>query len=710
MATLTVGSGGGFDYSTVAAAIAASADGDVIQVQAGTYTNDFATITTSITIEGVGGMVNLVATQPPPNLQAILTIGTPGGPGPNVTLNNMAFSGASIDNSDGGNGAGIRYKSGNLTLDHTYFHDNQEGLLADADPAGTITIRNSEFGNNGNPNPPPGVEHNLYIGAIQQLTIDNSYFYNPIVGHNIKSRAANTTIENSRIDDPNGTGSYEIDLPNGGVAVIKNNIIEKGANAQNPNFIAYGEEGLTHPTNSLSVTGNTALNDHGSSATFVANSTTTPVSVTDNTLYGLTSGQVASGPVTTPENNTLVAQSSEPALDTSAPYLPVLPFTFACFAAGTRIMTTVGYVAVEALRPGHQALVAGTPQEAVRTRPVVWIGHRLIDLTRHPDPDLVRPIRIAANAFSDNEPLRDLLVSPDHAIAVGGLLIPARLLLNGATITRDTHRRTIRYFHIELDRHDILFADGLPAESYLDCGNRGVFENAEAPLELHPDLSAAHDQARRGTFSCAPFATDVARVSPVWAKLAQRAVQRGHTISAPVTTDDPALCLLVDGRVRPPASHGEHHYVFTLSACTHDVRLLSRSTKPCNLTPWVDDQRSLGVAVKRIVSSGKAGVIEIPVDAPFLTDGWWDAERNNATIWRWTNGQARLPLPPGVTEIKIHLAGGHPYLLPAGTTEDRQANVALNSETQPGIPFAVKLLPDDPPVSPIIADRPIVPD
>ena len=170
--------------------------------------------------------------------------------------------------------------------------------------------------------------------------------------------------------------------------MIENNVIEKGANAQNENFVAYGEEGLTYTNNSLSVTGNTVLNDHGADATFVDNSTTTPVSVTDNTLYGLTAGQVASGPVTSPESNTFEPQSGEPALDASAPYLPVLPFSFACFAAGTRIMTTDGYVPVEALRPGQQAIVAGPQQGAVRTRPIVWIGHRYIDLTRHPERGL----------------------------------------------------------------------------------------------------------------------------------------------------------------------------------------------------------------------------------------------------------------------------------------------------------------------------------
>ena len=142
MTTLTVGSG--LEYATLASAIAASQDGDVIKVQAGTYTNDFATITTNITVEGVGGMVNLVATQPPSNRKGILTIGAGGSTGPNVTLDNISFSGAVISNGDGGNAAGIRYQSGNLILNNTYFHDNQNGLLADADPTGTITINNSE--------------------------------------------------------------------------------------------------------------------------------------------------------------------------------------------------------------------------------------------------------------------------------------------------------------------------------------------------------------------------------------------------------------------------------------------------------------------------------------------------------------------------------------------------------------------------------------
>ena len=92
--------GVGQEFATLSAAIAAAANGTIIYVGAGTYTNDFATVTSSISIIGVGGMVNLVATIPPPNLKGILTVDN------NVTIENVSFSGAAIDAADGGNGAG----------------------------------------------------------------------------------------------------------------------------------------------------------------------------------------------------------------------------------------------------------------------------------------------------------------------------------------------------------------------------------------------------------------------------------------------------------------------------------------------------------------------------------------------------------------------------------------------------------------------------
>jgi hypothetical protein len=669
MATLTVGAGSGFEFSTLASAVAASQDGDVIQVQAGTYTNDFAAITTSITIEGVGGMVNLVATAQPLQEKGILIIGVDGTTGPDVTLDNISFSGAAISDADGGNGAGIRYQSGNLTLNNCDFFDNQDGLLGDADSTGTITINNTEFSGNGNANPPStGDEHNLYVGAIQQLTIDNSYFTDPITGHDIKSRAANTTIENSRIDDPNGSGSLEIDLPNGGNAVIENNVLEKGPGAQNAVFISSGEEGNLYASSSLTISGNTFINDYGSGATAVVNDTSGGAIINSNTAYGLTSGQLVSGPAASTTNNTYEPQASEPALDTSAPYLPVIPFSFACFVAGTRILTDDGKVPVETLRVGQQVVVV-RPDGMRAVQSIRWIGHRSIDLTRHANPRHAMPIRIRADAFADGEPARDLLVSPDHAIYVGGLLIPARLLLNGGSIVREDSLRTVRYFHVELDRHDILLAEGLPTESYLDTGNRGVFENADVPMVLHPDLTGDDEQVRRESLSCAPFAADAERVKPVWWRLAIRAGQLGYAIAEPATTSDPALHLMVDGRACWPIAMADDRHIFVLPRSVTSIRVVSHVTAPCDVAPWIEDRRGLGVAVGRVVFTGPAGRFEIAMDHPSLADGWWAAERDDSKLWRWTDGSAGLPLPPDVSMVDIHLAGANTYL--RATVSDR---------------------------------------
>ena len=98
-----------------------------------------------------------------------------------------------------------------------------------------------------------GITHNLYVNEIALLTITDSYFHDVNMpglqasdpaGHEIKSRAEDTVITNSRIFDLNSGASYSIDLPNGGNATITNNVIEQGPNTQNPYIIAYGEEAI----------------------------------------------------------------------------------------------------------------------------------------------------------------------------------------------------------------------------------------------------------------------------------------------------------------------------------------------------------------------------------------------------------------------------------------------------------------------------------
>ena len=203
-------------------------------MQAGIYTNDFVSIFKNLTLQAVGGVVQMVATVDPPNGKAIID---EGGAGIAVTINGFDISGAVVPD---GNGAAVRYEGGSLTLNNDYFHNNQEGMLAAADPNGTITINNSEFAFNGAGD---GLTHNLYVNDIALLTITDSYFHDAMVGHEIKSRAEDTVITDSRIFDNLGTASYSIDLPNGGNATITNNVIEQGPNTQNPYIIAYGEEG-----------------------------------------------------------------------------------------------------------------------------------------------------------------------------------------------------------------------------------------------------------------------------------------------------------------------------------------------------------------------------------------------------------------------------------------------------------------------------------
>lgn len=247
MATLTVGLGQ--QFSTIKSAVAASKDGDVVQVQAGTYINDFTEINTKITLQGMGGMVKMIGLGWSPNDKGILIVNT------DVTIDHFEFAGASVGS---GNGAGIRYQGGNLTVTNSYFHDNENGILANPAPNGSITIRNSEFNANGFGD---GYTHNLYVTEVGKLTISDSYFHDAVVGHEIKSRAAETTITNTRVYDNDSSASYSIDLPNGGHAVLTNNIIQQGPNSQNTNIISFGVEGNLHPNSTLTMTNNIVVND-----------------------------------------------------------------------------------------------------------------------------------------------------------------------------------------------------------------------------------------------------------------------------------------------------------------------------------------------------------------------------------------------------------------------------------------------------------------
>lgn len=302
--TITVGAGK--QYATLAAAVAAAHDGDVIGVAAGTYVNDFATVNAKISIIGLGGMANFVATGLIPNGKGILVSNT------DLTIDHLSFSGAAVADA---NGAGIRYQGGNLVVKNSYFHDNENGILANAS-SGTITIENSEFSHNGRGD---GYTHGIYVNKIANLTITDSYFHDALVGHEIKSRAQETVITNSRIfDGPAGTASYSIDLPNGGKATLSGNVIEQGPHSDNPAIVHFGGEGTPYAGSSLVMTGNEVVNHLSSgSASMLLNQTAFAASISGTAVYGLAAGQLASGPAAIAATTYLPA---DPPLDTSSPW------------------------------------------------------------------------------------------------------------------------------------------------------------------------------------------------------------------------------------------------------------------------------------------------------------------------------------------------------------------------------------------------------
>ena len=185
----------------------------------------------------------------------------------------------------------------------------------------------------------------------------------------------------------------------------------------------------------------------------------------------------------------------------------------ACYAAGTRIRTETGEVAVETIKPGD--VVAA---HFSGLAPVIWVGHRHVDCRRHPDPEKVWPVRVAAHAFGPRLPARDLFLSPDHAIFVDDVLIPIKQLINGVTI-KQVPTGSVVYYHVELAQHDVLLAENLPAESYLENGDRSAFDNGGGVTALHPDFAANRWEA----LGCAPMVLVGAALQAVKTRLDRRA-------------------------------------------------------------------------------------------------------------------------------------------------------------------------------------------
>jgi len=268
--TLNVYQGGGGDYTSLSAAVAAAnadknlANDYTIQLAPGTYTNDFAeTILRPMSIFGAGAAQTILqVTMPLTNGKGILLTTA------SLYVKGLTFTGAAISNALGGNGAGIRDQitgAGTLRVEDSVFRGNQEGILTGgSNNQEQVIVKNSQFLDNGNTtrNPETGQEHGIYVNDAASVLIDGSLFCGTVgQGHNIKVRSLQTTISNVRSYEgaatPECTGvgdaSRGIDLPNGGVVTLTNVDLFQGNFSPNHQLIEFGAEGLPYAVNSLAL-------------------------------------------------------------------------------------------------------------------------------------------------------------------------------------------------------------------------------------------------------------------------------------------------------------------------------------------------------------------------------------------------------------------------------------------------------------------------
>jgi autotransporter passenger strand-loop-strand repeat protein len=195
--------------------------------------------------------------------------------------------------------------------------------------------------------------------------------------------------------------------------------------------------------------------------------------------------------------------------------------TTPCYCRGTRILTDHGEIPVEQLKIGDLLVT-----HAGEVRPIRWIGMRSYGGPFAMGNRDVLPVCIRESAIADNVPKRDLWVSPQHAMYLGGVLVPARILVNGTSIAQPKRAQPVEYFHLELETHDVIVAEGALSETYLDDGNRAMFFNAATYRELYP---AAID---RPAGYCAPRLEDGFEVEAIRRGLALRAAEAASATAA----------------------------------------------------------------------------------------------------------------------------------------------------------------------------------
>lgn len=190
-----------------------------------------------------------------------------------------------------GNGACIRAEGRNVTLNRVRFHDAECGILTH-DRAGRVVIEDSQFERLGGFNDEGGQSHPIYVGGVEEFILRRSHVLSAVgEGHEVKSRAKRTVIENNVIASMSESDSRLIDIPNGGEVEIRGNVLQEGMLSVNRDVIAVGLErgrgqGQDHERNHIVVEKNLVLIDRPGAYTLIHTLDVIEPVLLDNVIVG----------------------------------------------------------------------------------------------------------------------------------------------------------------------------------------------------------------------------------------------------------------------------------------------------------------------------------------------------------------------------------------------------------------------------------------
>ncbi|MCO6161174.1 Hint domain-containing protein [Asaia lannensis] len=292
-----------------------------------------------------------------------------------------------------------------------------------------------------------------------------------------------------------------------------------------------------------------------------------------------------------------------------------------CYLAGTLIDTARGPVAVEDITLSDRVMAFENGQE-VRRR-VIWVGKSQVE-ARCPS------VIVRQNALGDNMPYRDLHVTEEHCMFFNGCFVPVRMLVNGHSIVLDKPSDSYDVYHIELDTHSVIRANGVLSESFLDTGHI-AFEGRDSR-----DLTWEHDSA-------APLCTAREFVEPLFRDIAARVPGLVVPKDEPAADATADIALLVNGKTQvAPTRRNGRTFVFSINEPIRSLSILTEAATPSDVIgPFVDDRRVLGALIGAVNLFTPQGMVayKTHLSEPALT-GWHGME---SPRYRWTGAQAEIP-------------------------------------------------------------------